>query len=127
METIELTNFALTLQAYKNCIASNNVEWAEKHKEFLDKECEKLPHGSGLDKGVKFDFEKSDSTKLIFTTSFHHMNDGYYNGWTDHIIKITPTFGHFNLAIGGTDKDQIKEYLFDLFYSVFTVKNENAR
>jgi len=122
METINLTKLASTLQAYKNCIASNNIDWREKHLEFIESECLKLPSGSGIDNGITFDFENSSPGKLIFSLGFHHMNDnGYYEGWTDHKLVITPTFGHFNIKITGPNKRQIKDYLYDLFYSLFTV------
>jgi hypothetical protein len=124
METIELGKLANTIQAYKSCIESNNIEWKDKHKDYIDLECKKLPHGSGLDAGVTLDLENSTPSKLIFDLSFHHMDDnGYYDGWTDHKLIVTPEFGHYHIKITGQNKREIKDYLSQLFYEVFTVKS----
>jgi hypothetical protein len=69
--------------------------------------------------------ESSTPDKLVFNTSFHHMDEnGYYTGWTDHNIIVTPTFGSFKIAITGKDRGGIKEYLHDVFDQVFTVAPE---
>ena len=122
MDKINLTNFARTVQAIKNCIQSGNTEWEQKHQERLDSMCANLPSGSGFDSGTKFLPEKSNPQKLVFSTSFHHMDDnGYYDGWTDHTITITPEFGSFRVSISGRNRRRIKDYIFDVFYDLFEV------
>lgn len=121
-KTINLSRFSRTFQALQNSKKTNNEEWIKKHSDSIDEMLEALPHGSGIDQGVQFDFENSSDSKLIFTLSFHHMDDnGYYDGWTDHKLIVTPTFGGFNIRITGRDKREIKEYLAQLFHDLFTV------
>lgn len=79
-----------------------------------------LPSGSGFDSGCKFDVSASRPDKLVFTTSFHHMNDaGMYDGWTDHKVTVVPSlmFG-FELRVSGKDRDGIKDYIAEAFQSV---------
>lgn len=103
-----------TIQAYKNCLAANpqNTEWAKKHRETLMRLVDLLPYGSGIE-SLEVDFEKSHLEKIIVYLSFHHMNaDGFYCGYTDHTITITPSFHDgVNLRISGSNRQDIKEYL----------------
>jgi len=82
-----------------------------------------LPCGSGLDNGVCFKLHLSTPTKLIFTFGYHFLNEnGYYDGWGQFRMTITPTFDserNFQIFIAGKDRNQIKEYLYDLFYETF--------
>lgn len=109
---------AVLVQARKNCIEADNVEWAEKHasriKELADKY---LPSGSGIDAGCSVDLTESSGDKLCITTSFHHMDEaGGYDGWTDHKVIIKPSLAHgFVLGVSGRDRNNIKDYLYDLF------------
>ncbi len=81
-----------------------------------------LPSGSGIDAGMKFDWQTSTSNKLVFTFSFHHLNGGgYYDGWTEHKLILTPTFGYFDSNITGQNKNDVKDYLYDVFHSVFSI------
>ncbi len=106
---------ASAFTAYQNCIKSGNAELQAKHMERIELLVrEWLPSGSGWDTGTKFDGGTSD--KLIFTGSFHHMNEsGMYDGWTDHTVTVTPAFDGINIKISGRDRNQIKDYLADLF------------
>lgn len=114
MKTYQL--IASTVQALHNCNKSNNIEWAQKHNDTLHKLEGKLPSGSGIDCGTKIDKSASNSKKIILTFSFHHMNDGgFYDGWTDHKVIITPSFNGFDIKITGRDRNQIKEYLYDVY------------
>lgn len=122
METINVRNLASKFTAYKNCQKVNNLDWEFKHKDAIELMLYNLPSGSGLDNGVKFDWNNSTSEKLVFTFSYHHLNeDGYYTGWTDHKLVITPSlaFG-ININITGKDKNGVKEYLTDMFNDIFT-------
>ena len=93
-------------------------EWATKHAETISALVrEHMPSGSGFDCGTQMDCIESHAEKLVFTTSFHHMNDvGYYDGWTEHTITVTPSFiGGFNLRVSGRNRKDIKDYIHDVF------------
>lgn len=111
------SRIANLLVAHNNCVYSNN-EFARSHEERLEELVKKyLPRGSGFDAGTKFVWEESNRNKLVFTTSFHHMNEGgYYDGWTEHKIIVTPDllFG-CNIKITGKNRNNIKEYIHSRF------------
>lgn len=91
--------------------------------ERIQKQCERLPSGSGIDSGVKFEIDKSAPEKLVFSVPFHHMDEnGYYDGWTTYKMTVKPSFwSGFDIKITGRDKNDVKEYLCVLFSDVFTV------
>jgi hypothetical protein len=124
---INLTALSSTFQAWKNCIASGNKVWEDKHLETIETIIgDKLPSGSGIDTGTEFDMTTSSEDNLVFNTSFHHMDEGGgYDDWTEHAIILTPTFGDYKMEITGEDREGIKEYLRDTFDQVFTVAPEN--
>lgn len=108
---------AQTLQAYQNCVASGNTDWEDRHDQLLEAiERDLLPSGSGVDSGTTIDRVWSKPDRLILQTSFHHMTDhGYYDGWTEHRVAITPSLAHgIEVKIGGRDRNDIKNYLGDL-------------
>jgi hypothetical protein len=87
---------------------------------------EHLPSGSGFDNGTTLDFSKSTPVidkfcrikKIVFSTSFHHMNEhGSYDGWTEHNVIITPDWHGFHLRVTGKDKNGIKDYIADCFHN----------
>jgi hypothetical protein len=83
-----------------------------------------LPSGSGFDNGTRIDLDKSNSNKIVFTTSYHHMNEnGYYDGWTHHTItaKACLRFG-FSLTISGVNRNQVKDHILDVFHELLTTK-----
>ena len=142
IQTVNLTKLSRTLQAWKNCLQAIDrlktdakqdfiesrleitrlSEWVDKHQDSINEILKALPHGSGIDSGVTFDQNKSTSEKLIFSVPFHSMNEhGYYDGWVDFTLIVTPCFGGYNIRITGRDKNQLKEYLSQLFYETFTV------
>jgi hypothetical protein len=111
---------ASTLQAIENCRKSGNTEWEGKHCDTLNSLVDDhMPSGSGIDNGTKLD-DDSTPNKLIFITAFHHMNDGgMYDGWTEHTVIVTPDLASgFDLRITGRDRNDIKDYLGELFYQV---------
>ena len=126
MRTI-IETIAGTTQAYKNCIHTNNIDWAEKHENtllFIEKNY--LPHGSGIDCGCKIDIEKSNNNKVIINFSFHHMNpNGFYCGWSDYKAIIKPSFYGIDLRITGKNTNYIKDYLYSLFYDCLTACSDN--
>lgn len=123
---IDLKRLSGIFDAYLNCIKSNNKEWKDKHEDTINEMLKTLPSGSGIDAGIEFNWDKSTPEKLLFIFGFHHMNDaGYYDGWSHHNLIITPSlqFG-YRMEITGKDRNQIKEYLYQLFYDVFTIQTE---
>lgn len=105
-------------QARQNCVEKNNDEWERRHAariESLVKSC--MPSGSGFDSGTKIDLVLSDGERLVFDTSFHHMNDnGMYDGWTDHRVIVSASLLHgFRLSISGRNRNEIKEYIHEMF------------
>lgn len=109
---------ASLITARQNCINSNNQEWLGRHEDRIKALVKQyMPSGSGVDCGTKLDIDASNGDKLVFTFSYHHMNDGgYYDGWTDHKAIVTPSlaFG-FSMRITGRDRNQIKDYFHDIF------------
>lgn len=84
-------------------------------KAWLEREL--LPSGSGFDAGTTLDETKSNGDKLVFNTSFHHMNAaGMYTEWTEHTVTVTPSlmFGR-RIAVSGKDKNGIKAYIENTF------------
>lgn len=109
--------FACKMQALLNCIEADNSEWEANHREWLEKECKNGPSGSGIDSGTHIDLDKSSGEKLVFETAYHHMDEGgCYDGWTTHSVIVTPSLQFvFQLRITGRDRNQIKEYLYDVY------------
>lgn len=106
--------------AIQNCEKSGNAEWKERHTEKLEALVkEHMPSGSGFDAGTRLDVLESSSNRLVFVTSYHHMNEaGMYDGWTDHavIVKANLAFG-FRLIVGGRDRKGFKDYCADVFHT----------
>ena len=106
--------------AVENCIKSGNDEWRFKHENAIDAIVkEHFPHGSGFDNGTTFDNVRSTAQKLVFNTSFHHMDEnGCYDGWTEHSVIIRPDLAlSYRMSITGRDRNDIKEYIAQCFAS----------
>lgn len=111
-------HIAARVAAMENCRATKNGEWLSRHRsaiEWLAKN--HLPSGSGINSGTQVDTTASKPDRLVLQTSFHHMNEGgYYDGWTDHTVIVTPSLvSGTNLRITGRDRNDIKEYLAQVF------------
>lgn len=118
---------ASSVQARLNCKDSGNTEWLDRHEDrILVLVKEHMPSGSGFDNGTKLDLDSSHGGKLVFTTAFHHMNtNGYYDGWTEHTVTVTPSFHGFNLRVSGRNRNDIKEYILESFdYALMTEVSE---
>lgn len=77
---------------------------------------EHLPHGSGLNGVVEIDLDRSNPEKIVINCEYHHMcKSGFYGEWTNHTVTITPSFNGFNIKISGRNRNDIKEYLYDVF------------
>lgn len=119
-------HMASIVLAISNCIASGNKEWECRHGNSLDQLVENfMPSGSGIDCGTKLDLDaclRLPGQKLVFGLSFHHVNEnGMYDDWTEHRVIITPCLcSGFNLRITGPDRNDIKEYLNDVYHHVLS-------
>lgn len=115
---------ASKVDARLNCQKTGNTEWFDKHTDDVERLVdEHMPSGSGVDTGTKLDWERSTGEKLVFTTAYHHMDEnGYYDGWTDHDVVVTPSlvFG-MRVKITGRNRRDIKDYLGDLYREALNV------
>jgi len=112
---------ASKIAAMRNCLDNGNGEWFTRHRDAIDNIMrEHMPRGSGFDAGTEFDVcdhVDDNRERLVFTTSFHHMNEtGFYDGWTDHKVIVTPSFAGFDLRVTGRDRNGIKEHIADTFH-----------
>ena len=117
---------ARTLQAIENCKRADNREWEIRHRATLDTMSEDLPSGAGFDSGSTLDTYASTSERLVYRTSFHHMDEnGYYNGWTEHEVIVSPSlsFG-FNLRVSGKNQNDIKSYIAEVFREYLDTETE---
>lgn len=98
-------------------------KWTDKAESLVK---EHMPSGGGFDSGTELDFSLSTPEKLIFHTSFHHMVDGMYDGWTEHTVKVQPSFIHgIDMSISGRNRREIKDYIAESFHtSLFTPISE---
>jgi hypothetical protein len=118
MQKTLVSEISNAIVARRNCQESGNTEWFANWSDRLAQLADMLPHGSGIDSGTKIDLDASHEGKIVLYTSFHHMNDGgYYDGWTEHTITVTPSFSGINLRIYGRNRNDIKSYLYDIFSS----------
>jgi len=108
---------AHALDAHQRCDEGGNWEWRAKHQERIEDWCKAhAPSGSGFDSGTKLDFDTSKPERLVFTTSFHHMNDGgYYDGWTEHTVIVKQSLLGFDIRVTGRDRNDIKDYIAETF------------
>jgi hypothetical protein len=111
---------ASLIESAARCDETGNYEWATKHRQTLRDMEDYLPSGSGFDAGTTLDEGASSPDKLIFETSFHHMDEhGGYDGWTEHRVIVTPSLAHgYNLRVTGRDRNGIKSYIVETFAHV---------
>ena len=112
------------LAGAENCRKIGNDKWQDRHEANLETLIGFLPSGSGINNGIELDRDSSTPEKLVFNFSFHHMNDaGFYDGWTDHKLTVKPSlqFG-IDIRISGNDRNNVKDYLHELFQHALTVK-----
>lgn len=118
---------ASKLQAVANCEESGNDEWRIRHSEAIESLVKNhLPSGGGFDAGTMLDLFASKPERLVFITSFHHMDEhGFYVGWSDHTVIVTPSLANgINLRVTGRDRRDIKEYIGDSFYEALKTQVE---
>lgn len=93
-----------------------DTKWQSVKDSLIDSLVDMLPSGSGIDCGSKLlDSSKPDCIRI--QADFHHINEhGYYDGWTEHIVTIRPSLQYgFTLSISGRNRNEIKDYLYELF------------
>jgi hypothetical protein len=111
-----------SLVALNNCIDSHNKEWEDRWADVINDVMKNAPSGSGIDNGTTLEMEISmnsltESEKLIFSFGYHFMNeDGYYDGWESYVLTVTPSFTNINLKFKGKNRNDIKDYLHDVYY-----------
>lgn len=109
--------FAAAFVAMRNCERSGNDRRGRWESALETLAADHLPSGSGFDSGSRFIAEESRPDRLIFATSFHHMNEsGFYDGWTEHRVIVTPEFDGFGLKVTGRDRRGIKDYIAESFH-----------
>jgi len=119
------------LASIQHCRNNGNKEWEEKHTAKLADLCQRfLPHGSGIDMTYPDSLhglyiEKTSSVRIVIALAYHHMNEhGYYDGWTDHTIIATPRFDGIDVRVTGSNRNDIKDYLGELYHMALNQKIE---
>lgn len=118
MERYLYSELASLIQARLTCMDKGNTEWKLNHEARIEELVkEHMPSGSGFDNGTTIDFDHSHADKLVFNTSFHHMNEnGYYDGWTEHAVTVTPSLvSRFHIRVSGRNRSAIKDYIHEAF------------
>jgi hypothetical protein len=105
----------------------HNPEWFDRWTERINDLVDLLPSGSGIDTGTEIDLDRSTGEKIVLYLSFHHMNDGFYSGWTDHTVIVRPSFRGINVRISGRDRNGIKEYLAETYDYALTQEVEQIK
>jgi len=118
METKVYKQLSSLLIALENCDKSGSNLWYEKHSQTLEGIMNTAPSGSGIDCGTKLSVD-SKPGRLVFNVEYHHMNEnGMYDGWTTHKVIVTPSLAFdFDLRITGTNRNDIKDYLHQVYGS----------
>ena len=106
------------LMAKRNCEKSGNNDWYDEWSNHIDKLMKTAPSGAGMDNGTQLVEEECSEYRLVFTTSFHHMDEyGGYDGWTEHKVIVKPNLAfEIEINITGRDRNQIKEYLHEVYH-----------
>lgn len=91
-------------------------EWRERADDRLASCQDELPSGSGIDSGSII-LETSAPERIRIRADFHHMDEnGYYDGWTEHVITIRPSLANdYTISVSGRNRNQIKDYLWEVF------------
>lgn len=88
--------------------------------------CMTAPSGSGFDNGTQL--LVAERKRLVFGTAYHHLDDsGYYTGWTEHKVVVTPRFGGFDLRVTGRNRNGIKDYIADVFTDWLDTRLDSRR
>ena len=95
------------------CQEAGREEWLRHWEAQLEKIMNDGPSGSGLDHGTILIREECRKNRLVFRVDYHHMNEvGYYDGWTEHEVIVTPDFAAgVKLRVTGRNRNEIKDYI----------------
>ena len=108
------------------CDKNGSSEGEQKHFASIEHlVSEYFPSGAGFDSGTAIDLDVSTGNKLVFNTSFHHMDDsGYYCEWTEHRVTIRPDLqsGFHVASVSGRDRNEIKEYIAEVFATTLLLR-----
>ena len=125
MQRVVYQEIASALDGMRNCQAhyeqpgkSHLFDWIDRHRDRAETITKRyMPSGAGIDTGTTLDVDSCRDNKLVFNTSFHHMDEsGGYDGWTDHTVTVKPSLVHgLDITISGRDRNDIKSYLHDVF------------
>lgn len=120
---------ATAAASMKRCQNTGNKVWADRWAARLTHiERELLPSGSGIDSGTKINWSATGGAEIALNCSFHHMDEhGTYDGWTDHTVRVRPCFEHPGFTIHditGVNRNEIKEYLADVFIEALDAEAE---
>lgn len=111
MTTLQALHTALI--ARDNCRKANNP-YADAWTEQIATLMEYGPSGAGIDRGIKL--LAWTARRVRFSADFHHMSEsGMYDGWTEHVVTIAPTFTGFDVTISGRNRNDIKDYIGQTF------------
>lgn len=124
-KTMLYKKLANLILAIHNCEKHGNAEWLANHSANMRQLVKDfMPSGSGIDSGTTLVLDECTEDKLVFQTSFHHMAEsGMYDGWTEHRIVVTASlWSDINLRIGGQNRNEIKDYLHEVFHTALTTE-----
>ena len=119
---------ASACEALRNCEAAPDHPWTSRWASLLDAiEANLLPSGSGFDNGTKIDREATNPKRISLRVEFHHINSvGFYAGYTSHNVTINPTFSGCEVRVGGSNRNDIRDYIGEVFGSLFCESNRIA-
>ena len=74
-----------------------------------------LPSGSGFDAGCKIQTNSVPPNRVLITFEYHHMSGiGYYIGWTQHEVLISPNLHHdYHIDIIGTGYEDLDDCYYE--------------
>ena len=116
--------------ALHRCEKNGTQEGEIKHRnDIVDLANTYMPSGSGIDNGSVVNCNCSTEERLVITTGYHHMDgNGYYDGWTEHEVIVTPSLvDRFHLRITGRDRNNVKEYLHAVFSEALNAEPEEIQ
>jgi hypothetical protein len=103
------------LDALRELVTCKDLK--ERIKEMVDA----LPSGSGIDCGTTLERDDCKPGKLVLSLSYHHMAEsGMYDGWTEHKVIVTPSFDGIDMRITGPNRNDIKDYLYEVYHYALT-------
>ena len=118
MKTKLYARLASLLASATRCDETGNEEWGTRHRQTMrDLVKERMPSGSGFDAGTTMDEDASTPEKLVFNTSYHHMDEhGGYDGWTEHEVTVLPSLAYgFMVEVSGEDRNATNDYIAETF------------